>query len=435
MGTKKILVILPITRDKVGLQNIEREEIHYLYDPNFYYDQICTDFNVKEYVTRAVEYVHEQNIDAVIYSHDMASLIAAKVCELTGLPGPSLDSVFVACHKYYSRQKDFSNLSCQAINVEDFDLNDCDLIFPCYIKAPCLMCSHLHFIAHDKNELIEIVKIMQNELPLWGKMFFDFFKLYISEETYPLAHQPIILIEQLVSDYQQCAIEGWVDSAGRVFIWAISDINYHDNKQRSQNCYSMPSRMSNQNQHELVSLTTQTVISHGLKSGFFNVDMWHWNGLQPAIVVEVNGRAASLYQLMHKECFNADLYSAMINLALGNDLDCYLQSPIAKLAHDSGQHFGGLFFIVTFGKGRADQFLNFEAIAQMKSEKTINAVEMFVEPNTVIRDNGTAGFRMAKFYVFGESYEAINKIADYWRNKVIKNPELTPYRVAFKKVS
>lgn len=218
---KKILVILPIQRDKAALDFTvhSEEDIHFLEDPNFKYDAICTEFDVVAYTNRAIEYVQNNNIQGILYSHDMASLIAALVAEKTGLIGPSLDSVFLACHKYYSRGKEDSPVAFQALNLNDAIPSEIN--YPCYVKAPCLMCSHLHFIVNNPEEMKIVVNIMKSELPKWGGMFIDFFKNFISENKYPLAHQPVVLVEELVTDYSQCAVEGWVDNQGEIHIWAI----------------------------------------------------------------------------------------------------------------------------------------------------------------------------------------------------------------------
>lgn len=425
-----ILVILPIQRDKEALAKVKMTsdfdvKIHYLEDDHFEYDRICETFDVVAYVKRAIDYVIQNDIDGVIYSHDMASLVAGAVCEKTGLVGPSLESVFLACHKYYSRQKDSDPVSFQALNIHDFDLKNLKIKYPCYVKAPCLMCSHLQFIAKNEEEMTNILSIMKEELRRWGGMFFDFFQAFIPKDKYPLAHEHIVLIEELVTDYSQCAIEGWVDGKGGIHIWAMSDINYHDNQRRAQNCYSMPTSTSPDVQAQLAAITTQVVSNHGLRSGFFNVDVWHWHGKKPCKVIEVNGRAASLYHIMHRKCFSADLYKAMLYLCLGRDLDCYLESPLAK--PNEKKLFGALFFLVTFGKGPASEFLDFENLEKMRNSDEVHGVEIYVQPGSEIRDNGTAGFRMGKFYIFGSSYEEINQKANQWRSLVVKNKHLSPY--------
>lgn len=189
----------------------------------------------------------------------------------------------------------------------------------------------------------------------------------------------------------------------------------------------MPSAVSGIVQSQLVALTTEVIKKINLRSGFFNVDIWHWNGKKPAKVIEINGRAASLYYLMHRECFQAELYKAMIFLSMGNDQQCYLESPLAKSNIKSTQ-YGALFFIVTFDKGLASKILNFNEINVMLEASNIHGLELFVNPNAIVGDNGTAGFRLGKFYLFGESYEQVNNEANYWRLRLLNNIELSPYK-------
>lgn len=190
----------------------------------------------------------------------------------------------------------------------------------------------------------------------------------------------------------------------------------------------MPTSAPANVQAELIALTKQTIKNHGIKNGFFNVDMWHWHGKKPCKVIEVNSRAASLYFPLYKECFDANLYRAMLFLCLGDDKSCYQESPSTKILNQTHHKVGALFFVVTFAQGDASQLINFEMAEKMKGDPEIISVELYVEPHSKIGDNGSAGFRMAKFYLAGESMEKIQAIADRWRSLLVKKPESSPYK-------
>ena len=190
-----ILVILPVERDREALE-IKHDldaKFHYLVDEEFKYDAICTGFDVSAYVERAIAYVREHNIDGVIYSHDMASLIAAIVCERIGLAGPSVESVFLACHKYYSRQKEPSPVPCQALNLSEYSLEG--IKYPCYVKAPSLMCSHLQFIVNDEEEMKKILIIMREEMPKWGRCFLTFLNSLIQRKNIHMLTNRLFLLK------------------------------------------------------------------------------------------------------------------------------------------------------------------------------------------------------------------------------------------------
>ena len=67
---------------------------------------------------KAIEYVHQHNIDAVIFCSDYSSLMAAALCQETGLPGPSFESKFLCMHKYYSRKAEPSRLWYGCVSVD-----------------------------------------------------------------------------------------------------------------------------------------------------------------------------------------------------------------------------------------------------------------------------------------------------------------------------
>ncbi len=421
---KNVLVILPIERDikAISLMKEENEfNIFLLEDLNFEYDSICEKFNVEKYVNKAIKFVIDNKIDGLLYSHDFASLVAGHVCEQTGLPGPSLDAMFISCHKYYSRRSEVSPIKSEAFDIYNNDISNIN--FPCYVKSPFLMCSHLHYVVKSKREMADVLEIFREELYKWGKMFFDFFELYVCKEKFPLACKSIVLIEELVTDYKQVAIEGWVDDKGDVNIWGISDINYHKINS-SQNCYTMPTVIRPEVQSQIIDLTTQTVLKHKIKYSFFNVDMWHWNGAKKPKIIEVNGRAASLYYLIHYHCFNRLLYKAMLYLSIGDAGACYKES----LSTNNQQNkFGALFFIVTYNKGNVDQIVNFNEAQRYKESNNVCGLELFIKPGTEISDNGTAGFRVGKFYLFGDSINTLNKFADEIRHAILFDIENTPY--------
>ena len=75
------------------------------------------------YVERAIKYVEKNGITAIMFSHDMSSVVASVVCEKTGLRGPSLEFTFRCLHKYYSRVTDGGELWFDYICLDD-DLSD-----------------------------------------------------------------------------------------------------------------------------------------------------------------------------------------------------------------------------------------------------------------------------------------------------------------------
>jgi len=108
---KRVLVVLPTERDysanAVSNLDPEKFQIFWFEDPDF----ICSmnpnpEFNLVRYVEKCTEFILKNRIEAIIYSHDMASLVAAVLCERHGLIGPSLESMFLCQHKYYFRKKE-----------------------------------------------------------------------------------------------------------------------------------------------------------------------------------------------------------------------------------------------------------------------------------------------------------------------------------------
>ena len=156
--------------------------------------------------------------------------------------------------------------------------------------------------------------------------------------------------------------------------------------------------------------------------------MWHWDGEKPCRVIEVNGRAATLYYIMHNQCFGASLYKAMMSLSVGDYQGCFDHSPLAqKIVRDDLQKVvGALFFVVTFAKGKATDIINFMLIKELNEDPDTYGVKVAVQPDSEISDNGTAGFRVAQFCLFGSSLQEITTEANQRRIAIIKDVSLTP---------
>ena len=72
----------------------------------------------------------------------MTSVVASVVCELTGLPGPYLESTFLCLHKYYSRKKENGKLWLDYIHLDKPSREwKAKIRYPCFLKAPFLTVS------------------------------------------------------------------------------------------------------------------------------------------------------------------------------------------------------------------------------------------------------------------------------------------------------
>ena len=154
-----VLVVLPTPYIRNILENYNTDgtyEFHWFTDPSppkidgSNVPEITTEFNAVDFVARAVEYVKKHKIETVIGYYDLPTFIAAIICEETGLRGPSIESSFLCCHKYYSRQAEPSDLWFEAIELDKDDWST-RIKYPCCVKAPCQFRSMCIFMVNNER--------------------------------------------------------------------------------------------------------------------------------------------------------------------------------------------------------------------------------------------------------------------------------------------
>lgn len=420
---KNILVVLPMPQDKSVLKNYtDCFNLHWLTDENFKFQQPKpfkpdSKFELVKYTERCSEYIKNNNIEGIFYSHDLASMVAGILCERHNLPGPSFESMFLANHKYYSRSNESSPIDFNYIDIETGEWNNNKEIYPCYIKPPTLMSSLLQFKIESKKDLQQVLDKIRPELLPWSNMFSPFFREYVNLKKYPLAVQNIVLAEELVTGAREFIIEGWTDKNGKAKIWAVTDSNYFGDAPHTIDYYMTPSRQSPESIKKMIDYSIDVVNIHGIKNGFWNVELWLKGGTY--FLTEVNGRASSIWQKFYQGVYEKSLYKAMLHLCCG-DIDlCLEETPYSS---EKRELFGGQYHLSTFGEGKANLFLDFEKANLLDGY----LMELCLDEDFYIRQLRTRGVRLAMFYLFGDDLTELASKARDLRHILLKQPELSP---------
>ena len=432
-GKIEVLIVLPTQRDRLALRDLEREgegatkryHLHWVDDPEFLHYFMSPHFNLVTYLDRCSAYIQEHSIQALFYSHDLGSLVAAVLAKKYGLAGPSIESMFLCNHKYYSRSKEVNPIWFDFIHL-DSALTHKDAwmkkiqTYPVYVKPPCLGGTILQFKVNSPDKMERALQISQVELPLWSVGYTEFFQREVDLTRYPLANQNIMMIEELVEGASQHCIEGYVDPEGVCHLWAVSDSTYYGDGSLAIDVYSTPSRLSKSLQKRAIEASFEVVQSHGIRSGFWNVELWIKG--DRIIITEVNGRAASVWESFYQGAYGVSLYRAMMHLACNELEECRNLAPKSPLDPGFQARYAGQFHVVTFGEGLAKEFLDFEYVRSLADLD----VALFVEEDTHVYQSRTSGFWLARFELFGDSYEEICIRADQLRGRMLKKPWLSP---------
>ena len=400
----EVLITCPSQRDRSALAQISGHTFHLL-DASLNPRTPSPELNLLAYTDQCREYIKAHHIDAVFYSRDVADIVAAVLCEEFGFPGPSLESVFLCLHKYYGRQYEPNPVRCEYIDLTDEQPTLTR--YPCYLKPPWLNLGILGFKLDSPDDLQRALKVIRREYPAWSPLYFPFFERYIDCEKFPLAARDIMLVEEFVEG-PQVTVEGWVVDR-QPHLWAITDTNTYPGTRVIDN-FSLPSRHPAHIQDQLTSQTMVAVDNIGLDNGFFNVEFWcHDNAVT---LTEVNGRAATCFFNLYRNCLGACIYEAGLALACGRELQPQL-APTDVV--------GGQFNFITFGEDVAQNLFDFTRASE------IDGLTLYIEPGQEIRPVSEFGVVLAQIDLFGPSYEAIHVEADALRRQLLKQPAHSPW--------
>ncbi len=417
---RDLMVLLPTDRDRAKLSDPPGEyRLHWFEDENFDYPQPGTEFDMVEYTERASDYVKTEDIDGVLFSHDVANLVGGVLIDRHDLPGPSLESVFLADHKYYSRKNQPNVPWFDYIDLETGEWGEYDVQFPAYLKPPFLTMTLLQYRVDTQEEYEEAMSVVRRELPKYTAPFKHFFETYVDTDEYPLATEDIMMVEEPLEDWTQHCVEGWVDPEGDIHTWAISDHNYYEEDSLAIDNYSTPSTLPSEAQEKLIDIAKEAITQHGFEQSFWNVEVFRLADRH--VITEVNGRTASVWEPLYQGAFDTSVYEAIMHLAADRpDL-------VGEVAPDwqpdpSYETMGTQFHVVTFGEGPAEEYVDFEYADSI----TDTDIEMFVEPGDEIEQTRTSGFWVARFHLFGDDYGEMLDRADEIRTGILKKPEESP---------
>lgn len=398
-----VLITCPSQRDRNAIANIDGYRFHLL-DAPLNPRTPSPDLDLLAYIDQCRDYVRTHHIDAIYYSRDVGDLVAATLCEEFGLPGPSVESVFLCIHKYYSRRSEPSPIRCEYLDLHDEHPQVS--IYPCFIKPPWLNLGILGFKLDSPADLQQAVTIARRDYGLWSPLYYPFFRRYIDQQKYPLATRDIMLVEEFI-DGPQVTVEGWVYN-GQPYIWAITDTNTYPGGRVIDN-FSLPSRHPAHIQAQLAQQAKAAIHNIGLDNGFFNIEFWcHEDSVT---LTEINGRAATCFYNLYRHCLNGCIYEAGLTLACG-------RNPAANIAGTGV--VGGQFNFITFAEDWAESLFDFERA------RTLPQLSVYWAEGSWVKQMSEFGIVLAQIDLFGRSYEEIHAEAERLRRWLLKRPESSP---------
>jgi putative flavoprotein involved in K+ transport len=408
-GRDVVLVILPSLQDYNRLKEVN--EADPTYDFRFLFDQEWSqfmegspEFNMASYTQRAIRYAAAHDAKGVVYSHDVASLVAAAICDATGLPGPSLSSITTSCHKFYSRSAESRPIGHEVIVLDSGEETSNKIGFPVQLKPSCLYFSALQTRVDNEAQLRPAVEELRRQSEPWFAPLKGFFEQFSDPTRFPLALRNTALIEEFVVAESQHAVEGWTDREGKHHLWAVSDNIYAADG--SLDCNALPSALAQHVQARIVERAFATVGEHGIRNGFWNVEIWVLK-CGDIRVTEVNSRAVASMSPLYAAIYGDDQYPNILRLALGKPVTAPNERPSSGHAL-----FGGMFSLATRRAGRVGDLLHTDRIREVKEWPGVVGVSLMLAPDTTVGWKQTGGVStLGRAYVVGSDLPSVQEMA------------------------
>jgi hypothetical protein len=416
---KKVAVILPSKQDRHYLDALASEyELHYLYDEHWSpYVEESPKFDAVAYKNRVIDQLRAESIDAVVFSHDFASLVGAIAAEAVGLPGPSVESTFLSLNKYYFRQHCDTGVRHAFCDVRALRarLRDCRL--PIYVKPTSLFFSVMQHVVRSRDDIDPVCDEIERNLPAWNRKYRALFDAYLDRGRYPLAADDVLLLEEVVEFKTQVAVEGWCDEAGQPHLWCVSDNNYRVDERANSwlDNNAIPSACDRATRQRLIDRAVDTVRALGIKSNFWNVELW----ITPddAIkVTEVNGRMIGSMSNLYRAVHGRVQYPYVVNLALGRSDLC---RPVEDAERDVAA--GAMYTLSTRKKGRMRDLLDYDRLSDYENHQNVVNISVMHNPTYEVQWRQTGGVHcLARVHLAGRSKDELDVLASAIRRDCLR---------------
>ncbi|XP_066285450.1 uncharacterized protein [Branchiostoma lanceolatum] len=393
-----------------------------------------------DYVQRVKKLVTEENINIILPTCDLSTMVHAAIArDFPHIPGPTVESCYLAFHKAYSRQYLDPAADLVPYAVVDLDsptmLQDAERAlekvgFPAFVK-PAAAQSTFGVAKvknyQDMNRALQNLRTMRDEHPGFksspsAPFFKGYFKQYLDVEKYPLALRDVVIVEPYMDAEALYTVDGCVVD-NEIVRWAITDEHRfdHGDAKFGQDLIA-PTSTSKDLQKRLWDVyegVMARMVQFGFNNCFCNLDVFRMKDGQLRLC-EVNGRGSTMVNGCYRESFkNAN--QDYVYLTAGRGIK-YVTPP------DTGRW--SIAYNLRFDTlERPSNLVDFDQIERLKSDPDVLFGLTAGPDDDVTSFSGSAGSFFCWLWAYGDSREAmIGKLMDVVK-LVVKKPERLTYPV------
>ena len=323
----KILVLCAVPRDERELSASyfqSRYDISFEQSSKHWLTSLCDTQNslqeMQQLINTNIDAIcalcRKNDIDAVVSSLDYPpNALRVAITERLGLPGPSLKTILMLEHKYYSRIFQHVHAPEAVPSFHIFaqdnknDLSLSTMQFPLLIKPVKSSFSRNAYKVDSSQEFNQII-----DACYFPKQFLLPFNALLREYTdfeYDANH---VLAESFIPGYQT-TVEGFVYD-GKITILGVVDAIMFPGT-ISFKRFEYPSSLQPAVQDRMAALTKKVMSNSGLDNSLFNVECMYTPETDQIHIIEINPRFSSQFADLFERVDGFNTYETLLELALG----------------------------------------------------------------------------------------------------------------------
>lgn len=276
-------------------------------------------FDAKQFVDQATAELSRLQVAGVVSSSDYPGcLVAAAIPERMGLPGPPLQAVLRAAHKYVARELLAASVPESTpgywlIDPATVQTTAEKLQFPVFVKPVKSWFSQLARRVESADDLVAYV--CSAEVRHHLRHFVRPFNQLLADYPEFIVDAGNVLAEELLEGVQ-VTLEGYVFD-GRMTVLSITDSEMYPGT-ASFSRFVMPAAVTNEQAQVMALVSERAVRGLGLTHGLFNIEFIYNPADGSCFIVEVNPRMCGQFADMTEQIAGVNTYEILFALGLGH---------------------------------------------------------------------------------------------------------------------
>ncbi|XP_078608310.1 uncharacterized protein LOC144880154 isoform X2 [Branchiostoma floridae x Branchiostoma japonicum] len=406
-------------------------------DHQFIWVPMLNDLNIDrfpdllEYTDMLKDIVRQEHVTGVVSRLDLETLVHAALSEeFPHISGPTVESCFLALHKFYSRTVlDPNPIPCEALDLDSPTLEeDANLALqrvglPAFLKPGLGTGSEAIYKISRKTELLPAILDIKGALT--GAKFNpynpsihllrNFVVRYLDTKKYPLALRQVIVLEKYVDVKMKVTVDGYVHK-GKVNHLLTTESVYFPSRWDNAAGYYHPCRATAQVKDDIVKTFVKVV--EGMTALGFDNQVLHGeffvksSGAPSLIEISVGRLGLSHLQVCLSQ---GDPVRLQLQLVSGEGVDLLRVGECPVF----------LGYIVPRSSGPATDYIDFDKVDEISREQGVHVVLKVDKDDqiTMLGQGGGLGDYVARVVIQGLSYEKSVEKFKRFSKQILKKQE------------